>query len=337
MIIFTFPDDKIKSIQKELDLLNIQNDYVKVRHPILTPFFIIKLYLKRKNIKVFVFRYLNDSNSILISLLRVISDMLSVFLLKSIKTQIWWLCHNVDKESFEYFHNLIKIRRKLILKNCEYVFTTSELLIPKATELFKGKSIDNLSLGYIEDGIKSIKTDKYIEEKLLNWITRIKKDNTNSRFIFCIGSLAPKVLHFEKINNLINNLNNNSLLEWYAVVVGYSVNKNKFIFNIPFTITIDPYIIIQYADFYYRVMDDYSISYTVYEAAYLKKPIITENYGILPKIVLNYNIGIVLDNYNDLENKIETYKVNNSSFANFLKKNNWKFTALKIKKYYDMI
>lgn len=335
MIIFAHCDDKSLLIIEELKKLNIEADVIKAKHPVLTPFYLLKLLMQGKKIKVYVFRYLNDSNSFILAVLRLVSEAFTILLLKIFNINIWWLCHNIDKETAMFFPKLSRIRRKNVVKFSSLIFTTNELLIHKAQEFFPGKTIDSLSLGYIDNGFQKIRREQKNDLEILEWI-KSRKDST-SKFIFCIGSPAKKSLHFKLIHNFIEKLNVKSKYAWYAIVIGAEVEAGEYIYNIPYKLSIDLNIIKNNANFYYRVIDDYSMSYSIYEAAQLRIPIITEDYGIMPNIINEYKLGVVIESYDDLSQKIESYNFNEENFAEFINENNWTVTAEKIKNHYDVI
>ena len=335
MIIFAHFDNKYLSIEKELRKYRVESDAVKARHPILVPFYLIKLLIKQNKIKVFVFRYVNDSNSFVLAVARVASEALTIFLLKCFNIEVWWLCHNIDKETAMFFPKLIAVRRRNIVKASRRIFTTSSLLIPKAKEMFPDSFIDSLSLGYIETGSLNIQRDEKNELLIKSWIDQRKSLQT--KFIFCIGSPAKKSIHFKLIKNFVEILNVSSKFVWYAVVIGQEVENSKYIYNVPEKLALDRKTIESNANFFYRVMDDYSMSYSVYEAAQLKIPIITEDYGVMPDIVKRYNLGVVIDDYANLSQKLDNYFPDTENFVNFLNENNWSVTAKKMKFYYESI
>lgn len=339
MIIFSHKDDKSEHLKLALLKLNIRAEALKSRHPVLAPFNLFNYILKGNKIKVYVFRYLNDSNSLFLAILRVISEYMIIVLSKLFNFEIWWLCHNVDKETNMFYPKLTNIRRNNVVRNSKYIFTTNELLIDKAKSMFKNKKIDSLSLGYIAQGINNLKKDPQIEENLKKWLTsQSNKFDNNVKFIFCIGSPAQKSLHFNLVKNFIEELNNQSKdYKWFAIVIGSKTFESDYIYNIPYKISINIDIVKKYADYYYRIIDDFSISYTIYEASVYKIPIITENFGILPEILKKYNIGIVLHDYNNIEVEINKFSQQNAGYESFLKDNNWDIAAKKIQKYYNLI
>lgn len=331
MILFGHYDKKFLCIQRELKFHEIDSEAVKAKHPILTPFYILKLMLQGKRIEVFVFRYINDSSSLPLAILRVVSDLLTILVIKTFGGSVWWICHNVDKETSTHYPKITEFRRKNIAKFSNIIFTTHQLLLSKAKEIFPRNVIDFLSLGYIENGALNIKRDIESEHIIEEWIKERRADNV--KFIFCIGSPAKKSIHFQLIKNFMHKINESSEFDWYAIVVGAEVDASEYIYNIPYKQAFEKKWLKTYSDFYYRAIDDYSMSYSVYEAAHLEIPIICENYGILPAIIEEYKLGFVV-NDNDLAMKVRTYRPNNAGFSRFLEENNWETAANKISNYY---
>ena len=78
-----------------------------------------------------------------------------------------------------------------------------------------------------------------------------------------------------------------------------------------------------------------SISYSIFESCYYKKPVITENYGITPQLVNYYKIGYVLDRRKIKEFINSQHNDFEFNFSEFLNKNNWNLAAKKLAKYYN--
>ena len=184
----------------------------------------------------------------------------------------------------------------------------------------------------MEDGALSLSENKEIQSDILKWIC--KRKDQNSKFIFCIGAPAKKSLHFDLISDFIKKLNKTSTNTWYAIVIGKEIDVNKFIYNVPFKYVLNQDFIRNHADFYYRVIDDFSMSYSTYEAVHYKIPTITENFGILPHLINKYKIGVVVNSFNEDFKEIENFKYKDSRFDAFEKENNWEVAACKINKYY---
>jgi len=334
MIVFQQNDKKIEHLINALSSIRIKAKGVS-SSMILTPFFTIKMILRGEKPEVYVFRYINDRKSFFFTFLRYFSEILQILICKKFNIKIWWLCHNIDKETKLYHPTINKLRRKAVKKAAIRIFTTNRLLIPKAKEVFPNKRVDALSFGYMEGKFsESIAENDETDKEIISWINQRKNDK--SKFIFCVGSPAKKSIHFKHITKFIEVINSNSDYNWYAIVIGNSVQKTTMLYNVSHRHFLPSTIISKYADYYYRIIDDYSISYSVFEAVHYRVPIITESYGILPTIVEQYNIGIVVDNYKVAEKHIINHNITESNFIEFEKENNWKTAANKIKECYEI-
>ncbi len=335
MVIFQHNDTKFLFLKSELLKIGIESEAVN-GHPIFAPFFLVQELLRGKKVGIYVFRYINDSESTILAIGRYFSDLLQIFLCRIFRIKIWWLCHNVDRETAVFHPMITRLRRRNIIKYSERIFTTNSLLIPTAQHYFPEKFVDSLSLGFIEGVISErIERNDSIDREIVRWME--SNNTSNTKFIFCIGSPADKSLHFQLINKFIENVNRiDTSRKWFAIVVGDRVRESPFIYNVPYRHFVNPEILLEYASYYYRVINDYSISYSVFEAVHYRIPIITESYGILPEIVKYYNIGIVIDSLDNLLSDIDSFQVNFVDFERFEALNNWQVAASKIKFYYQL-
>lgn len=332
MILFQKKDKKFKNWQSALSSLGVQSDAF-AKSPLLIPYLLLKMCFSAKP-QVFVFRYLNDYPALIKSLLRLFTDCLTIFICKLFKIRIWWILHNIDKETDEYHPKLTQLRRRYLSKNSEILFVTDRILIPVAEQLYPNKKIDSISLGYLESNIYSLKGNDEKEREIESWLKSIKSKDTN-QVIFVIGTEVEKAKHFKKIGQLIEQLNiidqQNS---WYALVIGSQVTSHPNILNFKENMSIPNSFITDYCDYYYRILDDYSVSYTLYEAAHYHIPIITENIGAIPLFVSNYKTGHIIedDNYSRFVEQIRND--NTYLFKEFLLENNWINSAHTFKKQY---
>ncbi len=332
MILFQKNDSKFRALQLALSKLGVSSSAVS-GSPIKAPIILIKLIFKRKKPNVYVFRYLNDYSSLLKSFMRLVGEISLVLICKLFKIRIWWLCHNIDNETHSYYKKLTSFRRYLIKKNSELIFTTHHLLIPHAEIILRKKNIHHITLGYLNETVyDNLLEDNIIEKKLISWIE--ERTGINARFIFVVGSVADKVLHFKYINSLVDLLNqNDNNNTWYAIVVGEKVQQHNMIFNIPSKYLLSKNIIKKYIDFYYRVISDLSISYTLFEASILEKPILTEKIGFLPNIIEYYKLGFIIDRNNIQPFLDEINSDKKMDYNSFLKNNNWEISAQILKKH----
>src|SRR5690625_2909936 len=91
-------DDDVKSRKLAKEIQGIEL-YIMKGSTNLIPYYMITQIIKRRRLpKALILRYLNDSNSLIKSLLRFITNIISVLLVKILRIKLIWICHNVDRE-----------------------------------------------------------------------------------------------------------------------------------------------------------------------------------------------------------------------------------------------
>jgi hypothetical protein len=301
--------------------------------PILVP---IKMlyFIARKGIPdAYVFRYLNDYPSLVQTLLRVLSELLVIAICKLLGVKVAWLCHNVDKETNRFFPALTAFRRKAILWASKGVFVTSEFLLPFALKELgcKGSELGVITFGRIEEEtIKSVGVD---ESFIYRFIDDWKSRHSNVKVLFCASTPGlDKCKHFEFLESLIAEARESGVCVLALVAGDFEYNdfsktqksafeKNDQIFLVGNYATFSSSLIVSKVDFYWRVYDDLSVPYTIYEAVSYSKPTLTMKYGILPEIVSGYNVGdVIADDFSNIKDVIDGLKdldqdVSNHFFA----------------------
>ncbi|MFV7790547.1 hypothetical protein ACNO6Z_06765 [Aliarcobacter lanthieri] len=341
-------DIKSKKWKEGAKAFNIDM-FIQSGSPIKAPFFLIKTILYNKKPDGYIVRYLNDYSSFFKTILRLFSEILLVVLCLVFKIDIFWICHNVDKETSSKYMKISEFRRWLFSKFSKKIFVTDALLVEFAKNVFKKEEekIDYISFGKINSN-SAFDTDEihiainHIEEQQIIAFER----KLIPLVVFCVGSTGTKYLHFNLLNDLIEKSLGN---KYYLIpVLAGEFNKTdegkqllKVYKDINQILTFKEYtkfsniFIKEYVDFYWRVYDDWSVPFTLYESTALKKPILTKNIKFLPKIVLEENIGYVLmDNWNNLKDclyKISTKKELN--YNNFLENRTWNILGKKLLEY----
>lgn len=336
MILFQKNDSKFRAIKSNLLKLGVQSKGIS-GSPLKAPLVLWKLIFSGEKPVVYVFRYLNDYPSLLRTLLRLFSEILVIMTCKLFNIKIWWLCHNVDKETLQFHLKLSALRRHIIKTYSMTIFTTHRLLKEIAKSNLNHKNIKSVSLGYIEEDIyDDMSNELELDNKLLEWL-RIRK-NKSSKIVFVVGTPVNKALHFERINGFIREMNIlDADKQWYGVVVGGPVEDDPNVFNIPYSYSIKKEYVKEYVDYYYRVMDDYSVSYTLFEAATLRKPIITEDVGFLPLLIREYKIGYIFNRNSTPFFVNGDISIDCSYFESFLNDNNWSLAAKEFFEEYKLI
>lgn len=301
---------------------------------------VICIFKNKKLPDFFIFRYLNDYEELSKTLLRTFSEVLTLILCTLLRIKVYWLCHNVDKETTSHYPYFTNLRRQLLLATCSKIFVTSPFLIEHAKYFLKTrKTIVPISFGSTEFNNKLSSVDEgkvRLAEEFLE-----ARNDKNTYTCLISGHPVQKTLHFSHIENLIQQFDiiGKKLL---VVISGdfseapdemlNSYNKNT---NIIFFDTYTKFssnFIERNIDFYFRVYDDYSVPYTIFEACSFNKPILTMKYGVLPDIVNSYKIGSVVDDdLLNLPEVIHTFsQIKPSYFKRFLTDNNWDSLAIEL-------
>src|SRR5690625_2745188 len=337
-------DDDIKS-QKLANEINGIELFKMEGSTNLIPIHVIKQIIKRKKVpKAVILRYLNDSNSFIKSLIRFITNIITMLLTKVLRIRLIWISHNVDKESKENYPLLVKIRRKIVISLSDKILVTDKLLIKHAVRILK---VDESKVDYITFGKPNLNDnlDSYnkIHQKIIKFVKSGFEEDTLVGF--SIGNPNIKVLQPFYTNDLIKKAAHNGIN--LKIILGgplgefikkHDLNTYENLLSNPNVLFLDGKIkfnesyISQYIDFYWRVYDDCSVPFTVYNAAHFKKPILTMDKGFLKEMVLKYNLGSMLDN--DMSNISEAInelkKDRTDEFNRFIETHNWSFVAEKI-------
>lgn len=343
-------DDKTKNF-KEYAKINKLNLVENQHSPILMPLIIVKSIITKGKPTAVIFRYLNGYPSISKDFLRTLSEIISILLCKVSSIRILWICHNVDRESEIHHERVTMLRRKIFEKSANKILVTDPLLVKKAEEIFplSKEKIDFITFGKIIKTSNEEKSHKLTAD-ILNYI---KQEKTNSKFhqriIFglCVGSANWKTGHFETIPKLMEEAEKadvslkmivvGPISNYYAQKMPSLVSEldnNKNIFFVDEFIPIQEEKITAEIDFYWRVYRDFSTPLTVYHSASNKKPIVTQNKGLLSELVLNHSLGfVVLNDFSNLREVFDNLKKWDSNKAEvFLSKQNWEVGTEKLVK-----
>lgn len=278
--------------------------------PIRAPIFLIRCMLTKGRPAGYIVRYLNDYRSLPKTILRIASEVVLVVLCTFLRIELYWISHNVDKETIRNYPRISRARRWLFATVSNKILVTDSLLIACAHKVFP-KQINKLqavSFGPVDIGtemnpkIASIVREHIAAHKSIATVVGLKP-----LVLFCAGSPGhPKYLHFELVPELVEKA---KTLGFYIIpIMAGDFNAKKAgrallskYDGIQSVLAFDRYtkfsedFIVNDMDFYWRVYDDWSVPFTVYEAALVRKPILTMDIGFLPALVENEKLGFVLD------------------------------------------
>lgn len=296
----------------------------------------------------FIFRYLNDYKSLLVSLVRFCIDLTIIVLCQILRIKIEWICHNVDRESTAHHPKLSSFRRKLIANSARRIYVTDPLLLPFARSYFPKQA---LKLEYITFGVmgsfKEInQVDTETETQIDNFLKSFNAKYSHKKKLTCwvAGRANGKTEHFFQATRLVENAQPE--YEIGIVLIGdisrfmkeqcpaelERIKKCENILLLESYRSIDEASIAQKFDFYWRAYNDLSTPTSVYFAAFNRKPIITLNLGFIAALVGESNLGFVVENdFSNLRQQLDALKSWNSSKTQaFLEQRNWDIGAGKI-------
>lgn len=315
--------------------------------PIKAPLFLLQTALRRGVPAGYVVRYLNDYGSLAKTLLRLFSEMILVALCTVLRIKLFWICHNVDKESSAYYSCISNFRRWMFATVSKRIFVTDPLLVPHAKEYFPAHAhkIEGICFGGIRPDCRA---DQDRRNQAIAFIDKKKQEaaaeDKKPLVLFCAGSPSnKKYLHFDYMEALLA-AGQKSGYRIIAIVAGEFVASERgrrllqrfrshpdvCVYE-TFT-RFSPDFIHKYVDFYWRGYDDWSVPFTVYEAATLGKPILALDSGFLPELVRVCKLGCVIS-VSDLE--VGSFpgflsSVSSGSFEEFLANREWGVLSRKL-------
>lgn len=303
---------------------------------------ILKQLYKGKRVHVFVFRYLNDNKHLRVSLEYLIRDVLTVILCKLTNIKILWILHNINKETIVHFPLICKLRRAIISFMSKRVLVTDPHLMKHALEHGIKKSRLDWTCFGIPPKIVLDERNRKLKKQIVDFKKSFHKNGIPHVAVgLCVSERAKKKVHYLHADSIVGKCKEREDACVILIMIGkYPAGKEfrkakQRVSSSPFILYIDesfpvnePYIA-EHVDFFYRDMTDYSIAYTLYVACNVRKPVFTHNFGALPGIIENENIGFTLNGSLHNQSKIVSLLESWSSEGSkrFLEKRNWKTGA----------
>lgn len=297
--------------------------------------FYIYNYVKKKP-KAIILRYLNDYPNLVKTILRFFSESFTLILANFLKTKIIWICHNIDKETDDYFPSITRQRRKMIQKYADHVLVLDSLLVGEAQQVFTKSKIDYISFGML-DKVK-------VDISVMNEIKKFILDNDHRETIFglTVGTINYKTLHYKEMPRLISEAKKNGINLKMIVCgpIGSYLKKNEpsvynFMVSDEDILFINEYVNIDEADLYgisfaFKSNLDKSVPLSYYTTASAKLPVLAIEDTFSAKMVLHYNIGCVLNkDYSNIKEVLNEIQNKDFNFEEFLSTHSWKFAAQK--------
>lgn len=350
-ILFQHRDNKTSMWGNALSVVSTMNLVEMEESPIMMPLEFFSIAIKNGLPEAYFFRYLSDYPGKLKTYARFMSELITILVLKVFKVRIFWICHNVDRET-KHYHRLTDFRRKMVSRTAEKIFVMDPELIEYAQRVFPNhrKKIDYLTFGpplkKINKSIESFNRD------IIDFISKRKKAITGSGSegasltFTCIGRPGQKYLHYPLTIPMMNKAD---LIGYKlnGIIVGpfnnvrdkidsdfYGLPADPRIFFHPDYVPFEESAIADHFDFFWRAYDDWSVSYTLYTAAALRKPVLALETGFVGKAVEHYKLGAVLKkDFSNLREALQQIQGWNPVNADrFLETHSWEIAAKKIVK-----
>ena len=274
---------------------------------------ILKGFVKRQRVHLFVFRYLNDHRTFRRSLKYLIRDTLIILISNLLGTRILWVMHNVDRETVCYHPRLNRLRRMMIQKGAERILVTDPHLLPIAEDF----GVSRNKLGWTCFGPPKPREvdleNKKLKKEIGQFREHLQSEGFDSVYLgLCASKAAEKKNHYLKAHTVVGASDENKKSCVGLIMVGnfpkgpdFEIAKEEVI-DSPFILYIEQSLSVNEAyiqdeiDFFYRSMTDQSVAYTLYVACKLDKPVFTHNTGALPVIVEKEEIGWVIRTVRDV-------------------------------------
>lgn len=277
------------------------------KSPIFIPYYVFHYWLsRRQRPQAVVLRYLNDYPNIAKTVARALSEFLVVLMCILGKIRLVWICHNVDRETREYYPNITRIRRRLVSKAAETILVTDPLLVSHAQQVFSTEchKIDYVtfgpSLGDIGKPIDHSATQRIIE------FLKARKQRFGNKMLagLAIGRANDKTIHFQFCQQLIEAAKRIGQ-PLVLVVVGpigeylkeLDPGAYQYLHTADQVLFLDEYLAIDeekvagYIDFFWRGYRDLSVPYSLYHAVLLRIPMLVLDVGFLGEVVSRESLG----------------------------------------------
>ena len=227
--------------------------------------------------KCCIFRYLNSESNFIKDLIYTLIICLICLSRKFFKLDIYWILHNVDKETIDRYPQLTKIKRKAISLSAKKIFVTDSLFVKECSIYFP--KVFPISFGPKNNGV--------IKNETIEDVQRFSKKF--DFVILCLGAVGPKYLHYDRLEDLAKiGKQSNKTVGFVVPKDIFSSSENMLPIDEP---NLDESALNKYVDGIYRINDDISMPYTVYAACTARIPLISNIECWTFKILQEYGIG----------------------------------------------
>lgn len=234
-------------------------------------------FLRLSGRKCLIFRYMSSEQKLSTDIKYTGLIVALGLLQKALNIDIYWIMHNIDRETIDTRPVLTRIRRAALKRAARKIFVTDSF--------FKEKYFpDDARVGAISFGEKR---GGAISRENLQKIRNLSQ--SYDLVALCLGAKGDKYTHFTRLPRLTQLAAQHGrslafILPDHAQYEG----ENAIHIDEP---NIDEKAIAPYVDFVYRINADVSMPYTLYAACSAGIPIVTARESFTYEIIQRYGIG----------------------------------------------
>jgi len=228
-----------------------------------------------------IFRYQNDTDSVIKDIFYTILLILICCKAQLIKATIYWICHNVDKETVVNVRIINRTKRFLLHSFSEKVFLTDPIL--KKYYPYKKHKIDIVKMGPPNRGNWDPKNLSLI----LDFCTKYE------HVFLSAESKGLKYKNMEVIGHIKKNLKNVGIIQ----INGQLLDESEDTLHVSQTGQIDESVLKEKITGIIKYNDDFSVPYTAYRCAYYEIPLISMSDSFTSEFVEHYGIGASVENF----------------------------------------
>lgn len=307
---------------------------------------------------VIVVRFLNDNPSLLLTLLKPVGDCVTLAICAVRGVRVFWLCHNIDKETECYWPFVSQLRRWLWSRRAEKIVIDDPSLMDAAYAEFT-KFYDKLfpiTLSPLESGPVYNRPD--LEKQGREFLFRDAgggKDPRKQLNILCAGTTGLKYYHFQLLPVLERKLREHGWNPRILVVTRFQKNGSwsrgkdygSFIDwceRTPGVLLLREYIDLDERDWrddvdlIWRSMADWSFPITFYNACRAEIPVLSYQAGSVGVIVERERIGATINwDFSNVGTAVETaLSIPQESFKAFLGRRSWENGARELLRHSEL-
>lgn len=310
------------------------------RNPLLFPFFVAKEIMQsRRDYHLAVtLRYLNDYPSLLWTVLRLLSEVLTIIVATIFQTKLYWLCHNVDKETTEYYPRITSLRRKMIVRASDKIFVTNSALVRSASQIL-GVAPSRIDVACFGPTDTSAKTKTLGDNPDLLQIELWSRERRSQRHLVAlwVGEVSGKkaegltqILAWLRapaeeqapLSFIIVGPDRDSLRKFNPELDAVLTNSDRVYFHpghLDVPISLWPKI----ADFIFKPLSDLSIPLTLHNAASVHVPYVAFHNTFLGDVVERYRVGYAMTLNSSEKDVVEAVSSRRFAFVEFAEQFSW--------------